>query len=475
MKFLTSGFSFVIQAILVVAAVLVFAYFDPFGIFVSTRLKLKDTPSHIRQVRAIGELITAEYYGEVISSYQSIIYIQKEEEITRTKSKLAGMDSSFINRLAGISAIDDKKQRKEQFEKALEEFKQNDNFDDYLHAIKKKLNLSFLNSLFNKLLDNENISILQKNKDYLKQLQSDQEQEIVKIYSKRAVRKPQLILLGRGKVQAGFRFDKLDARNMVVDTLRNRIILYGIQPEILSCDINPWLIPELGIRGFEIIAVNGKADNPAILYKVKKACLDSLRANALASDILNIARTNAEQNLQTFFSLLLDEPRIEVRIETDLLSYYLKYLRTDSVVNPSELESITRAIAAVVNPPYNRHTSAYDSARAFALLDTLKHCRLATGAYVSGLTPFSYPIYEHLMNKKINRKNRDSILTVLKAWKDSIQGDPEVYSRWFYQPGEGNYAIQPVILKGYLRQSDSLFYRIFGNLYPDTLKTKGKH
>ncbi len=472
MKSITSGLSFIIQAILVVAGVLLFAWFDPFGILVSTKLKLKDTPAHIREIRSIGELITAEYYGEVISSYQSIMYIQKEEEITRTKSKLLIMDSMFVNRLSELSAIDDKKERKDRFESALGEFKQNDNFDDYLHAVKKKLGITFLNSLFRQLLDPGNIGILVKSKDYLKQLQSDQEQEITKVYSKRAVRKPQLILLGRGKVQAGFRFDRLDSRNIIVDTMRNRIVIFGIHPEILSCDINPWLIPELGIKGFEIVAVNGKADNPAILYKVKKACLDSLRANALASDILNIARTNAEQNLQTFFALLLDEPRVEVRIESDLLSYYQKYLRSDTVINPSELENITRAITGYLAAPKNKTTSGYDSLRAFALLDTLKRCRLATGSHISGMTPFSLPIYQRLVNHRINGKNRDSILTALRAWKDSVQRDSSVYSRWFYQTASHTYIPIPGLLNRYRMLSDSLFELTLQRVYPDTAKTK---
>ena len=60
---------FLLQVLLVVAAVAIFAFFDPFGIFIQTRQKLKDTPVDVRSIREIGELITAEYYGEVIGSY----------------------------------------------------------------------------------------------------------------------------------------------------------------------------------------------------------------------------------------------------------------------------------------------------------------------------------------------------------------------------------------------------------------------
>jgi hypothetical protein len=60
---------FLLQVILVIVAVALFAFWDPFGIFVPTKLKLKDTPVDVRSIREIGQLITAEYYGEVIGSY----------------------------------------------------------------------------------------------------------------------------------------------------------------------------------------------------------------------------------------------------------------------------------------------------------------------------------------------------------------------------------------------------------------------
>ena len=479
MKSLTSGFSFVVQAILVVAGVLVFAYLDPFDIFVSTKLKLKDTPAHIREIRAIGELISAEYYGEVISSYQSIVHIQAAEEITRTKNKLVIMDSLFLQQLKKISSVPDKKRREELLDSIRSAFGKEDHFDDYFHAVKKKLHLNFLSSLVKQLLDPKNIDILLDQKDYLNDLQADQVSEITKVYSTRAVRKPQLIMLGRGKVQAGFRFDKLDARNMRIDTMRHRIVLFGIQPEILSCDINPWLVPKLGIKGFEIIEVNGKADDPAILYKVKKACLDSLRASALASDILNIAKTNAELNLQAFFSLILDDPGIEVRIESDLVSYYMKYLRRDTVINPSELESINRTIAECLNPPPPKKASAYDSLRAFTLLDTLKLCKFAVGQEIFQVNPFSLPVYQLLTNNKLNSKNKDSLNVVFLARLKTLQKNWNEYSLWFYQLAERKYSVSQgdttdKIYRRYISQSDSLFRTTFNRVYPDTLKTNGR-
>jgi hypothetical protein len=289
-----------------------------------------------------------------------------------------------------------------------------------------------------------------------------------------------LILIGRGKVQAGYRFDKLDARNIILDSLHKRIILFGLQPEILSCDINPWLIPELGIKGFEIVEVNGKADNPSILYKVKKSCLDSLRANALASDILNIAKANAEQNLKTFFSLLLNDPDVDVRIESDLISYWMRNLGRDTVINPSELGDITKVIDGYLNPGIHNNTSAYDSLRVFGLLDTLKLCRIVIGKDTSPVNPFTLPVYQMLMNNKGSSRNKDSIAIACKAQQKSIRQNRNVYYRWSYQPAEKTYSIkQPdstsPVYKSWVQQSDRFFNVTFNRIYPDTTKTKILH
>ena len=63
---LLKAIPFLLQVILVVVVIVVFAFWDPFGIFIPTKLKLKDTPVDVQSIRDIGQLITAEYYGEVI-------------------------------------------------------------------------------------------------------------------------------------------------------------------------------------------------------------------------------------------------------------------------------------------------------------------------------------------------------------------------------------------------------------------------
>jgi hypothetical protein len=200
-------------------------------------------------------------------------------------------------------------------------FARNALFDDYLSCMKGHIRNKPLISLrgkydymYNELVKGNKITDMVADTSYFAELFDKSSSEVIDQFTTRKVRKSQLILLGRGKVQAGFKFNNLNERNVKVDTLHNRIVIVGIEPQLLSCDINPWFVPELGIKGFEIIDVNGKADDVAILQQVKRNCLDSLRCRALNSHILSLALTNAEQNLKQFFALLLNNPAIDVRI-----------------------------------------------------------------------------------------------------------------------------------------------------------------
>ena len=411
-KWLSSGTSFIIQVILVVAAVLAFAYFDPFDIFVSNKLSLIDTPAHVKKIREIGELTTAEFYGEVISSYQTLVEVTKEYEIDRMKQEIREMDSSFKFRVYDLLTIDKQGEQRKQFNAILDEFGQNSYFDIYKEKLGKKMQVTFFKPLFRRLVIESGIEQLGGQTDYLQDVFNEAEKQIRKDYNKAKIKKPQLIMLGRGKVSAGYRFNKLDQRNIRVDSLRNRIVFVGMTPEILSCDINPWLVPELGIKGFEIIDYNRKADNPAILQRVKQACLDSLLAQALASDILAIAKTNAEQNLKQFFSIILDNPDIVVKIESDELDYYAKYVVSDSLIDPSQLAGLEQLVNVRCS------LGQQDSSKISDLMDSLCKCKLRIGMDTYVITSFSLPVYKWL---KTNMVKTATDVDRLKIAADSIK------------------------------------------------------
>jgi len=73
------GAGLVLQIALVVAAVLVFSYFDPFGFLSPKKKTLKNTPIQVRSIKEIGQLITAEYYGEVIASLGEVVNVKRRQ------------------------------------------------------------------------------------------------------------------------------------------------------------------------------------------------------------------------------------------------------------------------------------------------------------------------------------------------------------------------------------------------------------
>ena len=101
---------FLLQVILVVAAVVVFAWFDPFGILLPTKMKLKNTPVDVQSIRNIGQLITAEYYGEVVRSYAHKAVVEGEDELETMKESVGNINDQFLLVTSEIKSDLDKKE-----------------------------------------------------------------------------------------------------------------------------------------------------------------------------------------------------------------------------------------------------------------------------------------------------------------------------------------------------------------------------
>ena len=89
-----------LQIALVVAAVLVFSFFDPFGMFKPSAPTLEDTPVSLKSIRSIGELISAEYYGEVIVSLQGKYLEEIDTTATAFARKANTLNEAFIAAIA---------------------------------------------------------------------------------------------------------------------------------------------------------------------------------------------------------------------------------------------------------------------------------------------------------------------------------------------------------------------------------------
>src|SRR3954469_14692057 len=84
-----------------------------------------------------------------------------------------------------------------------------------------------------------------KEEDISREVLKDLPKDTKKVFiADKQTLKKQIVLLGRGTVKAGYKFDNFSENNFKYSSASNTIYFIGLQPEILSCHINPWFIPE---------------------------------------------------------------------------------------------------------------------------------------------------------------------------------------------------------------------------------------
>jgi hypothetical protein len=360
--------SLAVQIVLVVAAVLVFSFFDPFGLFKPSAPTLEDTPVSLKSVRDIGELITAEYYGEVVVSLKGK-YI--EEIDTTSKVFAAKAHKLNIDFQYAVKALKDQdsvrfkgfnkgQKIKEYFHSAFPDLTSDANYHAFVEALAANLGerneATLLKRLYKHKIDH---SILKVDPSVFEKYKRD---ELNEVYADNFKRNRQLVLLGRGWVKAGFDFGKFSTDNFKYDRDKGVVHFIGLQPKLLSYTINPWFIPEKGVKGFEIILASNK-NNPEHVLDAKREALEKLRSQALERNILEQARANAKENLKMFFSLLLDTEVQDVIFHTSEFEFNLQAITADDTIRGGELNLIDSIIQRNIK---------IDRAGVLLFIDTLK-------------------------------------------------------------------------------------------------------
>ncbi len=357
----TKGASLILQIIFVVALVLVFAWFDPFDLLTPTKLTLKDTPVQVESIKEIGQLISAEYYGEVISSLQEIVNQKDYNTAQHFDSVVNDLHEEFKNAILDFSTEKINGSAVGIYRAFADEYPDivnNQQFGSYLYYINEKIrNKNYNVKETGKLLSGSKahrlIKRLYKNslrwREKFLAIKTNQFKQVHREVSAKKLKKDfrhsRLVIVGRGWVKAGFDFHRFSNRNFRYDATYQRIHFIGLQPEILSATINPWFIPEKGVEGFEfLVAGRGARFKPKYTNMVKQRCLDKLQQQALEKQILLKAKENAEHNLKGFFSILLNTDIKGVYFHTNYLNYTSNVLLRDSIVTNEELFSIDSAI-----------------------------------------------------------------------------------------------------------------------------------
>lgn len=461
-SFIIKKWKLVLDMALVVVAVLLFSFWDPFGIF-STKLKLQDTANMVSKINDIGELVTIEYYGEVIASlHETELDIRVSDSIDQQN-----YDDFVLLKYDLFDIFQENNSRKElkryiqtSIEKRIreQEDQQYQSFILYLREEllgrnnkKKEKRIEryvkeVIQFLFNEI--KKNYKRLEENEFYSYLNENFHSSRSFSDYSKDIVKKElkeNLTMIGRGWVKAGFRFNNLNESNFIYDPARSVVHLFNIQPEILNTDINPWFIPENKIEGFHIISASRNV-NFKDAKKVKLKCVRKLEEKAILAGVLNRANDYGVESLKTFFSLLTGEKVNDVVLHADNYINLYNNIAKDSVVSYTEIEFLLETI--------NRKKSELDTIKNEKVLnienEKLKAfiSKLRNVKYISDSSQFNFNYFfaisnSFLVTNTIKANNINEIdnyfnkyhFKIFDTINDKIEYDPPIeyqnLSYWF--------------------------------------------
>jgi len=369
-SFIVKHWRLIVDMAIVVGLVLVFTFWDPFGFFNSR--KLVKTANIVSQVKDIGQLVTAQYYGEVISSSNGIKLKAFPEDTISQYSRDLYLDIRLDLSTNGLSNGDGYKIKdlnKKSYNFLYQQFmaflgmrytnkKLKNIYDDKTQKIESKIENRVFRRMFNEFNGDIN-RIRKKIKDagdanvavenYRDSIPPFVD-EFYNFYMMLNQRKAEtldpdknIVFIGRGWVTAGFNFDVIDSRNFTYDATNKIVHFFGFKPEILDATINPWFIPENKVKGFELISYSKKLSFEDA-KKVKADCKDQLLLQAHKAGIIKQAKVNGEEALRTFFSLVLDEPDLKAIIHL---------LPHDSQFATIQADSVSLREAIIVDSLYN--------------------------------------------------------------------------------------------------------------------------
>lgn len=377
---LLKNWRFLLDALIVVVVIVALFLWNPFGIF-GGKAKLVDTANMVTEIRQIGQLVTAEYYGEVISSLEEARLEFIEDENVRSQAeKVFGDLLLAINELRAFEILPP--DQKEKYAENYGELKGRDR----RRIVRAKLdskNIREKMEFFALLDDVESEDVFREVFEYWYRRKSNllgkknfdfdsksQDQALAALFfdnstlpndfydgfmafyyetrknefSKKELRK-KIAVIGRGWVKAGFDFTNLDASALIYHENRQEIHIMGMSPSILNADINPWFIPEKGVPGFEILDMNSKADFRDAKI-VKQYCVRKLEDYAHRANVLQNAERQGEETLKNLFSLLLGKEIKKVVFHHDPFLEKIRDIAKDELISRGELAYFDSAYEA---------------------------------------------------------------------------------------------------------------------------------
>ena len=476
----------ILDILLIIAVIVLIFIINPFKFF-GSGLKVQNTANLVSQIKEIGQLTTAEYYGEVIASYpESVVEVIDEDDLdVRAEAIYTDFKNTIYQQYRNREEDYNKIQKKYRW-KIVRNAKTRKKDEEIVSFVYNYLNAKYLvrkDLLGLDLIIDEVLMYLKKEvrgekfkekkfreerknkrskfwvdfrrdqirkelasiKTASKQLQGQDlntflnqglngEKSFVEFYNwyaekqlTRRQRKTNLAVIGRGWVKAGFNFGELNERNFIYDEANQAVHFFGFRAEILDNDINPWFIPQEKVPGFEIISAD-KADFEK-MKEVKAYAKQKLAFRATEAGIVEQAQSNGEEALKEFFSLVIGDEIRNVFFHKENLMYLAEnILEGDSIIVWEELGLIDSLYKKNLLLIRNERNVAVKKRRELLLSQFISDLRQSRGIYTSSFTGLPFNFY----SRNLPIFYRDSVLS--KSEIDSVEA-----MRWDYisvdQPG----------------------------------------
>lgn len=362
--FFIKNWKLFLDILLMVGAIIAFTFWDPIGMF--TNARTKQTANLVTGVRDIGQLVTAEYYGEVISSWKEFKLTEFPSDTLASFAETAWQEVAFT--------IWENRNRPNELKTRVRntpfhlDLTRNNTFNEFVACLGNQYLTRKTSRIYKEgnLVGNVEQAIYKRMlKDFKKEykridkstgLRGAKLDSAMNAYlldvpafvydffpfyqyvvgqDLEREKKKNIVFIGRGSVKAGFDFGQLDESNFLYEEDRKMINFYGIKPTVLDVDINPWFIPERKVKGFELVSFSGDV-NFEEAKEVKRQCKQKLLAQARGAEIVERAEENGREALRNFFSLLLDEPDLQVSFHTHPYDLHLAIIKADTLVDRHE-------------------------------------------------------------------------------------------------------------------------------------------
>lgn len=299
-------------------------------------------PTVLEEVKEIGELVGAEYYGEVI---HSLLEQQEEEDFRRLADLHEEVKLMYTRHFNAARNLPVRRGEGEVRQDALRRF---------ALRVGTLSNSAWYRNIFLKLGKSESElleEIRQKSWEDFSTRYRDELLRQRRIQRQDLQSDPVLIYLGRGDVLIGFDLKQLRTDQMIRqgDTL----ILKDLDPTVISAAINPWyLAPDQdstgkGIPGFESLRQEGEV-SADMVAEVKSGAKDELIREAFRNGTPELAEASAEQTLLSFFNLLArpEEQLSVLDIQPSIRYLQLQSWTEDLRIDATEAEEIKSAAQA---------------------------------------------------------------------------------------------------------------------------------